>query len=502
MTPISWSLLPFKASKKRVIPPDPKGVVDAFARIGYTLEQSVADVIDNAIDAEAKNVVVRFFLEDSSIRRIAIVNDGQGLKDSEIDAAMEFGRNNKKSGQSLGKYGMGLKTASFNQCKSVSLLSCTEKELAGRRWTTESIAAGWCCDELDKKEIESLLTRDWGLGDLRSMGRGTIVVWDNLNTQRLDRGHADIVSSKYLPRLQKHLGLVFHRFLSSGRFEIRVDTLDAKTGMAGPSNSIFPLDPFSYKRSGCDGYPSLFKVQMKGLPQLNLEAHIWPSNSNDVGYKLGGGRVSERQGFYFYRNSRLIQAGGWNGWRESDAEPHLSLARVKIDLSSAFDDVFKLNVQKSGIDVPAVFLDELETTENDGKTILQYVQKANDVYRKGKSEKTAKSQVVPGAGVPNSVRRVESEDIGSASKKATSIAVRWKKLPSKIVFSFDRETSTIWANSEFKPLISNNAGSVRLFNTMLYLVLKDIVKLERLHETHIDEMDTINNELLAALGEH
>ena len=221
-----------------------------------------------------------------------------------------------------------------------------------------------------------------------------------------------------------------------------------------------------------------------------------------MGYKLGGGRVSERQGFYFYRNSRLIQAGGWNGWRESDAEPHLSLARVKIDLSSAFDDVFKLNVQKSGIDVPAVFLDELETTENDGKTILQYVQKANDVYRKGKSEKTAKSQVVPGAGVPNSVRRVESEDIGSASKKATSIAVRWKKLPSKIVFSFDRETSTIWANSEFKPLISNNAGSVRLFNTMLYLVLKDIVKLERLHETHIDEMDTINNELLAALGEH
>jgi hypothetical protein len=78
-----------------------------------------------------------------------------------------------------------------------------------------------------------------------------------------------------------------------------------------------------------------FHVVTKGFPPLDLEAHIWPSNSTGLGYKLGGGKVAERQGFYFYRNDRLIQAGGWNKWRESDAEPHSSLARVKINIDLA-----------------------------------------------------------------------------------------------------------------------------------------------------------------------
>ncbi len=97
-----------------MIPPNPKGVVGAFVRIGYSLEEAVADVIDNAIDAGAGLVLLRFFLANSSIKRIAILNNGKGLRDTEINTAMEFGGDNNKFDQSLGKFGMGLKTASIN----------------------------------------------------------------------------------------------------------------------------------------------------------------------------------------------------------------------------------------------------------------------------------------------------------------------------------------------------------------------------------------------------
>ena len=80
------------------------------------------------------------------------------------------------------------------------------------------------------------------------------------------------------------------------------------------------------------------------------ECHIWPPQSHALGYRLGGGKVALRQGFYFYRNNRVIQAGGWNGVRGDDGEPHLSLARVKIDLPSELDSMFKLDVTKSRLD--------------------------------------------------------------------------------------------------------------------------------------------------------
>ncbi len=206
------------------------------------------------------------------------------------------------------------------------------------------------------------------------------------------------MTSKYLPSLQKHLGLVFHRFLSDGRVKIKVDAVDADTGTTGMPNLIYPMDPFSYPRSGSREYPKVFEINMPGLPTLALEAHVWPSNSNDLGYKLGGGKVAERQGFYFYRNDRLIQAGGWNRWHESDSEPHTSLARVKVNLSADFDSTFRLNVQKSKLDVPPVFIEVLDSVTKDGKSFLRYFKDADAVYRKGKAEKTAKKTVVPGSG--------------------------------------------------------------------------------------------------------
>jgi hypothetical protein len=496
-----WSLDPFKGIRKHAINPDPKRMVEAFSRIGYKLEEAVADVIDNAIDAGAEHVLIRFFLSDSSIQRIAILNDGQGLTETEIDDAMQFGVDMNKPDKALGKFGMGLKTASFSQCKSVSLLSRHKKDSAGRRWTVDSISEGWLCDDIDHKEVKELLDRDWGVDQIDLSEKGTLVVWDDLDNQRIDRGHGDVVTSKYLPSLQKHIGLVFHRFLSDGRIRIQVDAVDADTGVAGCPNEIFPMDPFSYAKSGAEGYPTVFQLPFKGFPKLHLEAHIWPSNSKDTGYKLGGGRVAERQGFYFYRNDRLIQAGGWNNWRESDAEPHTSLARVKIELPAAFDGIFRLNVQKSKLDVPPVFLESLDSVQSDGKTLQQYVQDANNVYRAGKEKKIAQSRTSPGLGVPYRVRRIAKQMESPLSRTGLKVSIGWKRLPENIFFKVDNENSKIWINREFRESIKQDGlNDLGLFKTLLYLLLRNEVKRERIREDHQWVLETINQELLSAIN--
>jgi hypothetical protein len=498
----SWTLTPFRAVGKRAIPPDPIRTADAFSRVGYRLEESVADIIDNAIDAGARQVIVRFFLANSSIQRIAIIDNGRGLTDIEIDSAMQFGGPANKSDSALGKFGMGLKVASINQCGSVSLLSRHGKNSVGKRWTRDSIGNGWLCDDLNIREVAGFLNRDWGLEESKFSSGRTIVVWDDLDDQSLNRGQGDIIISKYLPILQKHLGLVYHRFISTGRICIKVDTMDAETGVAGFSNNIFPMDPFSYPQSGAEGYPTPFQVALKGYPKLEMEAHIWPPNSNALGYKLGGGQVAERQGFYFYRNDRLIQAGGWNKWRENETDPHLSLARVKVNLPIAFDGLFRLNVQKTQVHAPPIFIEALDKIQSGSKTFHKnFIQEADKTYRSGKAVKAARSQVSPGTGVPTSVRRETKRTEGPIPAAALIVNIIWKKLPKKNIFSIDIESSTIWVNSTYRASIKAGGRNLGLFKTMLYLLLKDEVKHERFSQEHKDALEAINRKLIAAIEE-
>src|SRR5262249_21540476 len=129
----------------------------------------------------------------------------------------------------------------------------------------------------------------------------------------------------------------------------------------------------------------------------------WPANSKDPGYSLDG-RAAHRQGFYFFRNDRLIQAGGWNGWRNNDAEPHLSLARVCIDLPKTDRHMFGLNAQKNGIVPPADFVDGVNAARAGTTTMAAYVRQADDVYRAGGGRPDNRSVAVPSEGVRAKLR--------------------------------------------------------------------------------------------------
>ena len=164
----------------------------------------------------------------------------------------------------------------------------------------------------------------------------------NLNPWAWKDSRLATALGRYMKTVPVALGLRFHRFLESAKLSIEFDVFDERAREVGAPVFAAPLNPFGYPAPGRKGFPVPFKVDLLKLGKLTLMAHVWPPKSNLPNYKLGGGKVAERQGFYFYRNDRLIQAGGWNGVR-GDSEPHLSLARVEIDLPPEFDSAFNLH---------------------------------------------------------------------------------------------------------------------------------------------------------------
>ena len=242
---------------------------------------------------------------------------------------MRFGSRTEKSERALGKYGIGLKAASLSQAKIVTVLSKHKGRNVGARWTFENIAKGWICQVLKTAQIAAFLAD--GMAPVGLRKSGTVVIWEELEHLAATKAGIDATIQQTIREVSHDIGLRFHRFIREKRLKVYLDVQTAGEPPTTIREEAAPLDPFDYPTSGREGYPKGFQVPLGPAGRLRIECHIWPAKSEEPGYKLGGGKVSARQGFYFYRNDRLIQAGGWNGCREDDNEPHLSLARVKVE---------------------------------------------------------------------------------------------------------------------------------------------------------------------------
>ena len=170
---------------------------------------------------------------------------------------------------------------------------------------------------------------------------------------------------------------------------------------------------------------------------LELIASIWPALSADPGYKLNG-RVAQHQGLYFFRNDRLIQAGGWNGWR-NDAEPHASLARASIDLPQAFDEAFAINVQKSGVYAPPGFVDALESAQAGKTTMADYVRTAIEVYRRAGTHLKPRPTLTRGL-TKRTLKKLNSL-LAEDGIPTIPTTIGWGRLPDDQVFTLPDGTS-------------------------------------------------------------
>lgn len=333
---------------RRHAPPRADAMVEALRGLGYSPATALADIIDNSIAASATEVQVIFGWAgaDSHVR---ILDDGRGMNAGELDQAMRLGARNpldKRSVDDLGRFGLGLKTASFSQARRLTVASRRAGETSCLRWDLDRLASteddGWYMLEGPKTGSETLLE------PLERMTAGTLVLWENLD-RIVTPGFSEQGFLDLIDVVERHLGMVFHRFLEGARPKLRLMINGRR---------VRPWDPF------LTGHPATWSsLEVKyGPPDQRVvaQAHVLPHQDrlDPATYEAAAGPDgwTSQQGFYVYRNERLLVAGGWLGlgrprpWTRDEA---CRLARVRIDLPNSLDADWKIDVRKSTARPPA-----------------------------------------------------------------------------------------------------------------------------------------------------
>lgn len=475
-------------------------MISALRQIGYSFEQAIADLIDNSINAKASAILVRFVCRDDQIQSIIVGDNGIGMSEEALREAMRFGSERDLTPASLGKYGMGLKLASLSFARSLTVLSRHANRSCGRRWTIRGIEKGWDCDVFTEAVALNQIKGPWGPLNLAT--HGTVVVWEALDKLSVSSAGLRATLRSLAKRLETHLGLCFHRFLDERKVSIY---LDQQTEGQAPHSyyvAVTPLDPFAYPASGSREYPKTFRTTIPGSGALNLEAHIWPPNSELPQYKLGN-KAAARQGFYFYRNGRLIQSGGWNGLVQHDTEQHSSLARVKIELPSELDDAFGLNVQKSAVVVPPGFeLAVAAATSLNGQTFDTYRRAAQQLYRH-KDVRAHKSRpLIPGEGLPRDLAEIAKSLLLTPGTRARDVGFEWRKLTTDSFLELDRKRRIISLNSDYRHqlLAGRRPGKTDLpmLKILIYLLTADDFDGDRISSKRKQRLDLLNALLVRA----
>ena len=337
------------------LPPKAHTLISATRHIGYSLESAIADLIDNSIAAEAKNIDIDFM--DSTESYIAIIDDGCGMTDDELTNAMQYGSSdpsNTRSDNDLGRYGLGLKTASMSQCTKMTVISKKNGKMTAQRWDLDYIRNHkdevWPLIKFSDKEIGNLPLVDI----LSSKRSGTLVVWQNID---FGGSYDELSFDDEMHKAMEHLSLVFHRYLY-GEDGIR------KLRIFVNGHMLTPKDPFLQHVEGekhghqCKATQTLGS----GKNKISLQAFVLPHEkelTDEMRHLLGVDKLLRRtQGFYIYRNKRLITYGSWHGLRAQGE--FFKLARVKVDIPNSLDLEWSLDVKKSVAIPPKKIVEHLK----------------------------------------------------------------------------------------------------------------------------------------------
>lgn len=340
-----------KHASHKLLSPHPVYFIKSISEQGYSLSTAVADLVDNSVTAGAKRVELLINTNISPLR-IFIADDGSGMTDDEITANMQFPSADldaPRAGNDLGRFGLGLKTGSFSQSRKFTLISSKPgMPYQARTWDVEYLkkTQDWTLIYESDSATENLLKCFNTLSsDFHSRNEDfvprTLVVWDDL--YKLERLKKRSEINDELDELRSHLGLVFHRYLESGRLEIRLN-----------NSMIDAFDPFPVNANGvqliAENYwqtaDNFIRFQGIILPK-RAAAEVKEGVS---GWTPPGRMLEETQGIYVYRNERLISYGGW--LRTISKSVSLQFGRIKIDLTNTNDSEFHLNVAKSSLKLP------------------------------------------------------------------------------------------------------------------------------------------------------
>lgn len=340
----------------RNAPPIAAAMVESLRGLGYTTATAIADIVDNSISAGAGSIDIRFdWVEGES--RVTILDDGIGMNDSELEAAMRLGATDPRATRKtsdLGRFGMGLKTASFSQARRLTVASRRAGEpIACLRWDLdrldEAFGGGWPLFEGSHPGSEEFLR------PLEDQTQGTIVLWESLD-RLVSQGFTPQDMIDLIDVVERHLSMTFHRLIE-GAAPTLVITLNGK--------KVLGWDPF------LTGHPgkALESAEFRLLHTSGVfvQEHVLPHKDmlkpSEVEAAAGPAGWISQQGFYIYRNRRLLVAGGWLGLGERNRqwirdEAH-RLARIRVDIPNSADADWKINILKSTATPPVTLRPQL-----------------------------------------------------------------------------------------------------------------------------------------------
>lgn len=331
--------------------PHAAALIEGLRDIGYSLETALADIIDNSITAKARRVEI---LSDTAADHpsIGILDDGEGMTELELIAAMRPGsRNPLETRQSpdLGRFGLGMKSASFSQCRRLTVITKKDGVISAAIWDLNKIAVTnvWAIDLVNEPG-----TLPWA----QKLGAsGTLVLWEDLDRLAGSYNHdvvkrAEIINQR-IASAERHLRLVFHRFMEGSKTPLKL-VLNGRL--------LKPIDPFARHHPATIVDPE--EVLPFGTGEISIQSITLPHHkamTQAAWDELGGpeGHLKS-QGFYLYRGRRLIIHGTWFGLcRQSELT---KLCRVRVDIPNSMDAAWKIDVKKSSAQLPPLVRERLK----------------------------------------------------------------------------------------------------------------------------------------------
>ena len=325
------------------------------------METAIADILDNSVAAGAKSIAIEWHWRNGDPIAL-ILDDGSGMLEDQLVEAMRFGGvgpDAPRSNHDLGRFGLGLKTASLSQCRQLTVISKCGSSLPSFTWDIDQIRrAGdeWNLiigtDDLPAKLVN-------GLKEKKS---GTLVVWRKIDFGRRDDRPDHSAFMADLDRLDRHLGMVFHRFIKGDAQQISIQ-LNSRT--------VDPWDPFLEQHEATIRNPEQHISGPGG--RARVRGFVLPHRDrfrNEKEFENAGGPEgwTAQQGFYVYRQKRLLSAGGWLGLGGSRAwtrdEPS-RLARIRVDIPNTADHDWRIDIRKAIARPPDAIRKQLQQISND-----------------------------------------------------------------------------------------------------------------------------------------
>lgn len=329
-------------------------MIEALRGLGYSTATALSDIIDNSIAARASKVGIVFSWggKDTSI---SVLDDGLGMNEAELDRAMRLGDRSpldERAADDLGRFGLGLKTASFSQCRAVTVASRKDNQTNCLRWDLDVLAASeddaWHLLEGPAEGSEVLLAQ------LDPVEQGTLVLWEKLD-RIVTSGFCEQNFLDLIDEIDRRLGMVFHRFLSGPNPRLRL-TINGRP--VEPWNPFLPNHPATWSSP-------IERVHTQG-GIVEVQGHVLPHKdrltARECDLAAGPDGWAAQQGFYVYRNQRLLVAGSWLGlgrgrsWSRDEAH---RLARIRLDILNTADADWKIDVRKSSASPPITMRERL-----------------------------------------------------------------------------------------------------------------------------------------------